>query len=148
MTRALLVALLTLIALPVAAANHRFSSVARSVSHPVKPIHAFWLCDTEAGMPTEGIAEGDLGYAKDTNGWFFWDGASWSALSQGPGGGAPTNAPYIVQTQNASLSQERVLTDSATITWDFSTPGQVSATAQGGSGLTHAQVMARASIGF
>lgn len=42
----------------------------------------------------------------------------------GAGGGAPTTATYIVETANASLTQERVATDTATIAWDFGTAGQ------------------------
>jgi len=42
----------------------------------------------------------------------------------GGGGGAPTDATYIVQTANATLTQERVATDTATIEWDFGTAGQ------------------------
>jgi hypothetical protein len=47
----------------------------------------------------------------------------------GGGGGAPTTADYVVKTANAGLSAERVLTDSASVTWSWATPGQVSATA-------------------
>lgn len=42
----------------------------------------------------------------------------------GSGGGAPTDATYIVQTANGTLTQERVATDTATVAWDFATPGQ------------------------
>lgn len=45
----------------------------------------------------------------------------------GGGGGAPTDATYIVATSNGSLSAERVLTDTATITWDAATGGQMKA---------------------
>lgn len=38
---------------------------------------------------------------------------------------------YIVQTATATLANERVLTDTATVTWDFSTPGQAKATSSG-----------------
>lgn len=49
------------------------------------------------------------------------------SIAGGGGGGAPSNATYIVQTANATLSAERVLTDTATITWDFGTAGQAKA---------------------
>lgn len=42
----------------------------------------------------------------------------------GGGGGAPTNATYIVQTADATLTAERVATNTATIAWDFSVAGQ------------------------
>jgi Concanavalin A-like lectin/glucanases superfamily/Chaperone of endosialidase/Repeat of unknown function (DUF5907) len=48
------------------------------------------------------------------------------------GGGAPTDADYITSTVNATLSAERVLTDTATITWDRTTAGQIKANVSGG----------------
>ncbi len=43
----------------------------------------------------------------------------------GGGGGAPDNADYLVKTANAGLSAERVVTDSTSITANWSTAGQV-----------------------
>lgn len=43
--------------------------------------------------------------------------------------GAPTDAPYITSATHAGLSAERVLTDTASVTWDFGTPGQAKANA-------------------
>ena len=43
----------------------------------------------------------------------------------GGGGGAPVNADYLVRTANASLTAERVVTDSTSITANWSTAGQV-----------------------
>jgi uncharacterized protein DUF2793/endosialidase-like protein len=43
------------------------------------------------------------------------------------GGGAPPDATYITATPNATLSAERVLTDSAQLAWNLATAGQVSA---------------------
>lgn len=43
----------------------------------------------------------------------------------GGSGGAPTTADYLVGTANASLSAERVVTDSTSITADWATAGQV-----------------------
>lgn len=45
----------------------------------------------------------------------------------GGGGGAPTDAQYIVATANATLSAERVATNTTTITWDFGVGGQAQA---------------------
>lgn len=57
------------------------------------------------------------------------------ASTGGSGGtGAPTDAEYIVSAANGGLSAERVLTDSATINWDLSTPGQVKANTSAGGG--------------
>jgi hypothetical protein len=43
----------------------------------------------------------------------------------GGGGGAPINADYLVKTANASLTAERVVTDSTSVTANWSTAGQV-----------------------
>ena len=51
----------------------------------------------------------------------------------GGGGGAPTGAEYIVGSSDATLSAERVLTNTATVTWDLSVAGQAKANATGGS---------------
>ena len=59
------------------------------------------------------------------------------------GVGAPTTAQYVVAALDGTLSAERLLTNTATVTWDFATPGQAKATAIGGSGMTHPQVLAR-----
>jgi hypothetical protein len=54
-----------------------------------------------------------------------WDGSTvvWAA-GGGGGGGAPTGAQYIVAASDATLTAERVGTDTTTITWDFGTAGQ------------------------
>lgn len=62
-------------------------------------------------------------------------GFAWGAGGAG-GGGAPTTAQYITSAADAALSAERVLTDTATVTWDFSVAGQAKATATAaGSGV-------------
>jgi len=48
---------------------------------------------------------------------------------QSAGGGAPTDAQYIVGATHASLSAERVVTDTPTVTWDLATAGQAKANA-------------------
>jgi hypothetical protein len=47
---------------------------------------------------------------------------------------APLGAEYITSTADATLTNERVLTDTATITWDRTTAGQIKANAAGGGG--------------
>lgn len=54
------------------------------------------------------------------------DGA-WATVAGGSGGGAPTDADYLVRTANGSLSAERVVTDTATIAFDWATAGQAKA---------------------
>lgn len=49
-------------------------------------------------------------------------------------GGAPVGAEYITSSANATLTAERVLTNTASITWDFSTPGQAKASTAAGGG--------------
>jgi hypothetical protein len=44
----------------------------------------------------------------------------------GGGGGAPTDADYLVKTANASLSAERVVSDSTSVVANWATGGQVS----------------------
>lgn len=48
--------------------------------------------------------------------------------------GAPTSAQYITAAADPTLTAERVLTNTATITWDFSTAGQAKASTTGGGG--------------
>lgn len=73
---------------------------------------------------------------------WFWDTSQnkWTFLQVGSGlsisgttiqssGLAPDDADYLVHTANAQLSAERVVTDTATITWDWSTAGQAKANA-------------------
>ena len=57
-----------------------------------------------------------------------------SIAYEGEGGGAPTTAEYLVGAADAGLSAERVVTNTATVTWDLSTPGQAKANATGGGG--------------
>lgn len=59
-------------------------------------------------------------------------------LGTGGGGGAPTNAEYITGSADPTLTNERVITNSATVTWDFSTPGQIKANASATGGVPEA----------
>jgi hypothetical protein len=52
----------------------------------------------------------------------------------GGGGGAPVDAEYIVAASDPTLTNERVLTNTASVTWDFSTPGQAKASTSAGGG--------------
>jgi hypothetical protein len=63
--------------------------------------------------------------------------AARNALGIKDGGGAPTDAQYITATADPTLTNERVLTNTASITWDFSTPGQAKATAAGGGNVNN-----------
>jgi hypothetical protein len=50
-----------------------------------------------------------------------------SSATAGGGGGAPTDAQYLVAASNGDLSAERVATDTGSVTWDFGTGGQAKA---------------------
>ena len=75
-----------------------------------------WI-DT-VGLNTYTLVDASVGAAV----WVQEDG------SGGGGGGAPTTADYLVKTANGSLSAERVVTDTASVTWDWTTGGQAKAT--------------------
>lgn len=75
-----------------------------------------------AGDPSS-LSNGDLWY--DSTGNKFRareNGASVDLI--GAGGGAPTNAEYVVGALNGTLSAERLGTTTSTIAWDFGTAGQ------------------------
>lgn len=55
-------------------------------------------------------------------------------LDLAAGAGGVVDAEYIVSVSHTGLSAERVLTDTASIVWDRSTPGQIKATAAAGGG--------------
>jgi hypothetical protein len=57
----------------------------------------------------------------------IFNGSSWNAYSAS--GGAPTTSDYLVKTSDAGLSAERVVTDTSTIRWDWTTSGLVKANA-------------------
>lgn len=60
---------------------------------------------------------------------FLREDGEWAVPPGGGGGGAPVDAEYIVAVSNGTLTVERVLTDTASITWDKTTAGQVKANA-------------------
>lgn len=71
------------------------------------------LSDVNAPSPTSGQA-------------IVWSGTEW-VNSTVAGSGAPLDADYLVRTANATLSAERVVTDTATVAWDWATGGQAKA---------------------
>jgi hypothetical protein len=52
---------------------------------------------------------------------------------------APVGADYLVKTANATLTAERVVTDTATVTWDWATAGQAKAQIPD-DGVTYAKI--------
>jgi hypothetical protein len=84
------------------------------------------LMNTSGHAPMLGV---DL--AGTTTGWVLaWNNSSArvEVAAPGSGGGAPTDADYLVKTSNGSLSAERVVTDGTYIGWDWSVAGQAKAT--------------------
>lgn len=63
-----------------------------------------------------------------------------ASLPNSGGSGAPTNADYLVKTANGSLSAERVVTDTASVVWNWGTAGQAKADVQFGTTSTTACV--------
>src|SRR5580765_6789307 len=63
---------------------------------------------------------------------YTWNGYGWGVGSSS----APLAAEYITSTVDATLTAERVLTDTATVTWDRTTAGQIKANAAGGGGAS------------
>jgi len=55
--------------------------------------------------------------------------ANWILLAP-EGGTGPADAQYLVGAAHADLSSERVVTDTASITWDLATAGQAKANAR------------------
>lgn len=84
-------------------------------------------------------SDGQLVYEKT----WKWTSAMWAWMRDitkafnGGGGFAPANATYFVRTADAGLPNARVGTDTATVTLDYSTPGQVKWNATGGGTVTH-----------
>jgi hypothetical protein len=59
---------------------------------------------------------------------------TWRATLVIGGAVAPLNAEYVVGLANATLTNERLLTDSPSVSWDLSVPGQVKAVSTAGGG--------------
>lgn len=77
--------------------------------------------------------------AGTTNAIQYSDGTQWVSLSLGGLGGAPVAAQYIVAAAHASLTAERVATDTSTVAWDFGTPAQAKANVPNDS-ITYAKI--------
>jgi hypothetical protein len=126
-------------------------------AYPLSLVSGTLSIDLSAYSTTSQIAsnyqplDGDLtslAGASATNSIYYRSAANtWSAVTIGSnltfsGGtlaataapGAPIGAEYITSTPDATLTAERVLTDTATVTWDRTTAGQIKANAAGGTG--------------
>lgn len=63
-------------------------------------------------------------------------------LPGGAGSGAPVGASYLVGSADATLTAERVVTDTASVTWDLSVAAQAKANVPGGAFETAGAVAA------
>lgn len=93
-----------------------------------------WTFASGPSFPTgvDGIPpppDGAIFMRTDENTQYAWDEATGDWIAIGGGGGGPDDAEYAVAAPHGSLSAERVLTDTATVTWDLGTPGQIKADA-------------------
>jgi len=81
-------------------------------------------------LPGSGDFVGDMvSLTTGSVGVYSWDGAAWVGPfgTGGGGGGAPTTAQYLVGALDGGLSAERLVTDTAEVTWDLGTAGQAKA---------------------
>lgn len=81
-------------------------------------------------LPGSGAFTGEIvSLTAGSVGIYSWDGASWVGPfgTGGGGGGAPTTAQYLVGALDGTLSAERLVTDTAEVTWDLGTAGQAKA---------------------
>ena len=58
---------------------------------------------------------------------YLWNGSAWTLVITGGPTAAPQSSDYLVKTADSGLTAERVVTDGTSITFDWSTPGQVTA---------------------
>lgn len=89
-----------------------------------------WSFAAGPAFPGDGLPpphDGAVFFRTDLGAHYVYDGGTWTVI--GGGSGAPTDAEYVTAATHGDLSAERVLTDTATVTWDFGTPGQAKASA-------------------
>ena len=103
---------------------------------------AFQPLDADLTSIAGQTAVGAMFYRSATNVWsqvviggnMTFVGGVLDSTGGGGGGGAPIGATYITASTDATLTNERVVTDSASITWDLSVPGQLRANSSAGGG--------------
>lgn len=92
-----------------------------------------WVYAAGPSFPGSGLPpphDAAVFFRTDLSAHYVWDEATatWNVIASGAAD-APADAEYAVAAPNGSLSAARVLTDSATVTWDFGTPGEIKANA-------------------
>lgn len=73
------------------------------------------------------VIEGTIYYVTDEQVLERSNGATWDDISASGASGAPSTAEYIVGALSGGLSAERLVTTTASISWDLSTAGQAKA---------------------
>jgi hypothetical protein len=97
--------------------------------------------------------EGWTLWVDDENLLLVFDGTAWSPVDGGGsgGGGAPPDASFITAANSSGLSGEKVATNTASIVWDFSTPGTAKASVADGifasAGHTHTSALLNVGVG-
>lgn len=95
-------------------------------------------------LPASGLFVGDMvSLTTGAVGLYTWNGSAWVGPlgTGGGGGGAPTAAEYLVGALDGALSNERLVTDTPTVTWDLATPGQAKAGVPD-AGITYPKIQA------
>ena len=84
-------------------------------------------------------ADGDVWYNTTTNTFRKRQNGIISDLDTTGAAGAPVDAGYLVGATNPDLTAERVVTDTATVTWDLTVGGQAKANVPD-AGITYAKI--------
>lgn len=77
-------------------ANHLFQGKERTFADSGYSLYNFVKADTEAGLPTSGITEGDMAYALDTDKVFKWNGSAWIEIVTVGGTGSDTWRDQVI----------------------------------------------------
>lgn len=92
-----------------------------------------------AASVARGVVENIIATLSDTSFLQVLGGSLVGEEDPGGGGGAPTTSEYLVSLTDAGLANERVVADTTTVAWDFSTPGVGSASVPN-NGIGNAQI--------
>lgn len=88
-----------------------------SSADPTAIIPKYYVADTFAELPAG--QKGDYAFAKDTNKFYYYTGASWTLVTD------LSAEPFVTSAASANLSAERVLTAGTNTTIDTATAGQI-----------------------
>jgi hypothetical protein len=104
-------------------ANHSFQVAERIFADSGKALLVYVKADTEAGLPTTGLTEGDFAYTLDNNTAWVWTGSAWIALAGGGGGGGATWQDVAAFRQAAAdAHDDEFRDDSVAAAWTATDP--------------------------